>query len=331
MKKILLIAITLSLGIVATAQKSPGKITAGKIKLDCTMDVDLTKGYDYVKVFVLDGQRMMFCHNHNTGQTSIWNLEHGGLPRYEKKWSTGWTNIDIYEYKGNVFLFHQKSKDGLARISKLDYSSIMKGESLGPKVYEKKWSSGWTTTKFFVHNDILYFLHYKKGSGLARLNATTATNTVGTKIYEKTWSKGYTNFAMASYANNFFILYQKGDEGTAVINKLELPKLELAAREGVYSPNLGQEVYRKKWSSGWGNAQFFTLNEEVYLFINKPGNGKVHIEKLKASGDLGPRVYERKWSSGWTNIDIFYENGKPQLMHQKSSSGKTKICEFQLD
>lgn len=305
-------------------------ISSGVIKLDCKVDVKLREGYTYSNVFVLNREKFLFSHNAKTGLTSIWNLKKGGLPVLEKKWSKGWTNIDFYEFNGEVYFFHQKGGTGLARINKLDYRSIMSNKSMGEKVYEGKWSKGWSATKFFVHNDIVYFFHYKKGTGLARLNAATQGGDVGKKIYEKKWSKGYTNFAMTANAQNFFLLYQKGDEGTCVINKVDLPKLESAAKAGLMSPNLGEESYRKKWSKGWSNICFFNLRNDVYMFFNKIKQGNARIEKLNPDGTLGERVYDKKWSSGWSEIDVFYLNGRPQLFHQKASTGQTKICELKF-
>ena len=135
---------------------------------------------------------------------------------------------------------------------------------------------------------------------------------------------------MTNKGDNFYILYQRGDEGTCVINQINLERLETAAKAGLMSPNLGTETYRRKWTSGWDNLTFFHLNGQVYLFLNKPSTGLVHIETLKDDGTLGPRVYERTWTEGWTSIDIFYRKGRPQLMHQKESNGHTKISELKF-
>jgi hypothetical protein len=313
-----------------TASLSAQDLSTGNISLDCKVDVTLGKGNTFSGVFVLKSEKFLFSHNSNSGQTQIWNLEKGGLPVFDKKWSSGWTNFNFYEYKGKMYFFHQKTNDGTARIVEMDYNKIMVGSSMGERVYDKKWSSGWTSTKFFVHNDIVYFLHYKEGSGLARLNAATKGGDVGTKIYEKTWSKGYTNFAMTANGKNFFILYQKGGEGTCVINKVDLPKLESAAKAGLLSPNLGTESYRKKWSSGWSNICFLELNGKTYIFLNKNNGGTARIQELLTDGTLGKRVYDKKWTDGWSEIDVFYKNGSPQLFHQKASTGQTKICELKI-
>jgi hypothetical protein len=294
------------------------------------IDVNLGKGHTFSRVFVLQGQEFLFSHNAITGKTEIWNLKQGGLPVYNKDWSSGWTNFDIYEFKGEVYLFHQKGLEGTARISKLNYDSIMNNQGLGEKVYDEKWSKGWTTTKFFVHNNLVYFFHYKKGSGLARLNAATTGGSVGTKIYEKNWSEGYTNFAMTANENNFFMIYQKGGEGTCVINQIDLKKLQTAAKSGLLTPNLGTETYRQKWSEGWSNICFFNLHNNVYMFFNKKDEGTARIEMLNPDGTLGERVYDSKWSSGWSEIDIYYQNGRPMLFHQKASTGQTKISEITM-
>lgn len=302
----------------------------GEIELINKMDVTLSKGYTYSKVFLLQGQKFLFSHNAKTGQTDIWNLNRGGAAKYSAKWSTGWTNIDFYNYNGDVYLFHEKGGEGTARISKLSYTKIMSNEGIGTKVYEDKWSKGWTTTKFFVHNNIIYLLHYKKDTGLCRLNASTKGGDIGKKIYEKTWSKGYTNFAMTTNGINFYILYQKGGEGTCVINAVNLKKLEVVARVGYKSENLGTESYRKKWSTGWSNICFFNLDNEVYMFLNKSKGGTARIEKLNYNGTPGTRVYDKKWTDGWSEIEIYYQNGKPYLFHQKASTGQVKISQLSL-
>lgn len=334
MKKSFFVLIYFSLIFTISAQditkKTTTNLSSGDFTLDCKVDVNLGEGFTTSKIFMLNNEEFLFSHNSKTGQTSIWNLKKGGNPVYKAKWSEGWTNIEFYQFKSDVYFFHQKTKSGLARINKLDYTSIMSGKDIGPRVFEDTWSEGWTTTKFFVHNDIVYFLHYKKDNGLARLNAATTGGSVGTKIYEKTWSKGYTNFAMTANRDNFYILYQQGGEGNCVINQIDLQKLETAAKAGLLSPNLGTETYRQKWTSGWGNICFFNYNKEVYMFLNKPSEGTARIEKLNPNGTIGDRFYDKKWTSGWTEIDIFYENGKPQLFHQKVGTGQTKICELKL-
>lgn len=327
MKKIISVVL---IAFVCVQLSNAQDLSSESISLDCQVDVTLGKGYTTSKMFVIDDDQFLFCHNSNTGQTSVWNLTQGGEPVLESKWSTGWTNINFYKVGVVVYFFHHKNGTGLTRINKLDYNSIMSGRSMGTKVYEETWSKGWTTTEFFEVNDRVYFLHYKKSSGLIRINAikTTQAHGVGNKIYEKTWSKDYTNFAMTANGDNFFILYQKGDEGTCVINKVNLVKLEAAAEGGLVTPDLGKESYRKKWSAGWDNLMFFTLNDKVYLLHNKPKDGLIRMSELTAEGTLGEKRYEKKWSSGWDRIDIFYKNGNPQLFHQKSSTGKTKICEL---
>lgn len=300
------------------------------ISLYCDVDVTLSKGYSISKIFVLNDDNFLFSHNSSTGKTVIWNLDVGGDPVLTAQWSEGWTNINFYEYDGEVYFFHQKENKGTAYINKLDYGKIMSGKGTGERVYESKWSKGWSATKFFVHNDIIYFFHYKKGTGLARLNASTKGGDLGKRIYEKNWSKGYTNFAMAANSGSFYMLYQKENEGTCVINRVNLPKLEQAVKAGFETPNLGEEAYRKKWSKGWGNISFFNLKNNVYMFHNKPGNGLARISKLNANGTVGEKVYDKYWSEGWTNIDIFYRNRIPRLFHQKSKNGKTKICKLEF-
>lgn len=327
MKKILLMAIVALISLNVNAQ---GNSSDGTIKLNCTIDVNLGKGYNHSQVFILNGQEFLFCHNSGTGLTSVWNLAQGGLPVLNQTWSKGWTNIDFYTYKGEVYFFHQKSGEGTARINKLSYDKIMTNVSMGDKVYEQKWSTGWTKTKFFVHNDIVYLFHYKKESGLARLNAATEGGSVGSKIYEKTWAKGYTSFSFAENDGSMYFLYQNKNDGNCRINKMNLQKLEAAASAGLLSPDLGTVVYTAKWSTGWTDIAFFNLNNKVYMFCHKTGTGLSRIQELNNDGTFGKYVYDATWSGGWSSFDIIYQSGKPSLFHQKKVTGQTKICELSL-
>lgn len=305
--------------------------SSGAIEIDTHVDVTLGKGYTYSRIFVLNEDKFLFSHNSKTGQTDIWNLERGGLPKYSHKWSTGWTNMDFFEYKGEVYFFHQKGDEGTVRMNRLNYYQIMNNEGIGTRVYEDKWSEGWTTTKFFVHNNIIYFLHYKKSSGLARLNASIRGGSMGKRIYEKTWAKGYTNFAMTANDDNFYILYQQGGgEGTCHINHINLSKIETAAKAGLVTPNLGKVTYNKNWSSGWSNICFFNLNKKVYMFANKKKGGTARVKVLNSDGTLGKTVYDKTWSDGWSEVDVFYQYGKPQLFIQKASTGQVKIAELKI-
>ena len=104
---------------------------------------------------------------------------------------------------------------------------------------------------------------------------------------------------MTAKGKDFFFLHQKGAEGTCVINRMNLDKLESAARSGLVSPNLGAEAYRKKWTSGWSNIHFFKINGDVYMFLNKKDEGTARIQKFPYDGTPGEYVYDKKWSAGW--------------------------------
>ncbi len=90
---------------------SAQNIKDGQMTLDCKVDVTLGSGYTTSKVFVMDTEKFLFSHNSKTGQTAVWNLNKGGKPVLEAKWSAGWTNIEFYEFQGVVYFFHQKGGD----------------------------------------------------------------------------------------------------------------------------------------------------------------------------------------------------------------------------
>ncbi len=326
----LLAVFMLSLGVRPVYSQDFKALKSDKLELKEVMDVNLSKGYTYAEAFVLNGETFVFCHNKDTGLTSVWNLKKGGAPVFQKTWSKGWSNMNFFKMFGRVYFFHQKGNDGLARLVAMDYDKLMAGESMGEKVKEENWSSGWTATKFFVRNNIAYFFHYKKDSGLARLNGTATAGEFGKKIYEKTWKKDYDNFSLIEQGLNIFLLYQQSSTGLTKINKINKSKIQDAVRGGLETADLGTVVYDKDWSSGWTDTFFFTLGDAAYLFHYKSGTGLVRIDQLSEGGDTLTQVYEGNWTTGWSNFAIFYNDDKPYLFGQKKSTGRTAINEIRL-
>ncbi len=328
MKKILSIVLLTVFTISAFGQHSASASTS-KVRIDCKKKVKMPYMYNHVKVFTLNGEKFVFTHHDGTGQTKISPLESSGFVGYQKKWSTGWTNIDIFEYKGKTYLFHLKRKTGFVRISELNYADIKSGKRLGPKIFEANWSGGWSTTDFFVHKGKLFFYHYKNSTGRVRINVSTKAGDFGKRVFEAVWSKDWNNFDALVTHNNVMVINQKLSNGDCAIKDLNTNALISAYHRGSKTNNIGPDTYRKHWDAGWSHVQLFEYKGVKYLLAAKLQLGEVKIHKLNR-GKVGPTVYEGNWGLALSAIDVYKSNGKPHVVRQNNITKRLEICEIKL-
>ena len=88
---------------------------------------------------------------------------------------------------------------------------------------------------------------------------------------------------------------------------------------------VGPMTEARDWSSGWTQAEPFTVGGSTFLFLLKEGNGHVHIHQLLPNGTVGPEVERHDWSSGWTTVSFFQTGGKTFLFLLKEGDGTVHI------
>lgn len=79
-------------------------------------------------------------------------------------------------------------------------------------------------------------------------------------------------------------------------------------------------VQEEDWSSGWSEAEFFTVDDNQYLFLLKESDGTVHINEVDSDGIIGDIVYSDNWTSGWDDVSFYYDDIYTYLVLYKSSN-----------
>lgn len=315
----------MTFSIVITGQSK----VSNTVRIDCKKKISMPFMYNHVKIFKLNGEKFVFCHHDATGETKISPLDNNSFIGYQKKWSKGWTNIDIFEYKGKTYLFHQKSQSGLARISELNYDDIKSGKRLGPKIYESKWTGGWTTTKFFDYQGKLFFFHLKEYNGQVRINVSEKAGDMGKRVYESTWSKGWTDFGVARTSSGITMINQKFDNGDCAIKELNTSALISAYNKGTKTKDIGKDTFREMTAAAWSHTQLFTHGGNLYLLKAQLQLGNVQIYAI-THGKIGKKVYEGNWGLALSAVDIYIDNKKPYLVRQKNLTKKLEFCEIEF-
>lgn len=301
-----------------------------QLTLRTELEGNINRGFTHIRAFTMNRVPYIFCHNTRTGDTSIWNLEAGGDAVYSDKWSSGWTNFDFYTIDGNTYFFHQKTGDGLARINRLAPTSFAQ-KNMGTKVFEDKWSAGWTSTKYFVHKELTYFFHYKKSDGTNRLNAGSNPQNVGSRIHGGTYTSGYDDFSFAIHNGFFYTLSRTNESGRLRLNRHPMAAIEAAANNGTNLDRfIGDSMNSERGSAGHGAIALFTLRNRLFMFNYAAATGKLQIHEINADGQMGRLMLEQTWARDWTNFDIVYMNNRVYLYGYKSGDGRMILTELRL-
>ena len=245
------------------------------------------------------------------------------------EWSEGWTNSEFFTINNQTYLFLLKQKEMTDAGKNVHIQKMKSDGTVGPRVKDYKWSAGWTNSEFFTINNQTYlFLLKQKGYSDSDKNVhihkMNSDGTVGKRVKDYKWSEGWAKSEFFTINNQtyLFLLKQKG------YSKSEK---NVHIHEMNSDGTVGKRVKDYKWSEGWTNSEFLTINNQTYLFLLKQkgyskSDKNVHIHKMNSDGTVGPRVKDYKWSEGWTNSEFLTINNQTYLflLKQKGYSDSNR-------
>jgi hypothetical protein len=207
--------------------------------------------------------------------------------------------------------------------------TLISCSGVGKRVVDYKWGKGWINTEFFtVNNQTYLFLLKQKGlSGsdkTVHIHKMNSDGKVGKRVVDYKWGEGWTNTEFFTVNNQtyLFLLKQKGLSGSD--KTVHIHKMNSDGK-------VGERVVDYKWGEGWTNTEFYTFENETYLFISKQkglsaSKKNVHIHKMNNNGKVGRRIADYKWTEGWTNTEFFKRGNNTYLflLKQKGLSGSKK-------
>lgn len=99
------------------------------------------------------------------------------------------------------------------------------------------------------------------------------------------------------------------------------------------NPNglVGARVDQRVWTSGWTQAEYFSVGSQLFLFLLKKRNGLVHIHRVNADGSVGERVQKYDWSEGWTSVSFYQIAGRTFLFLLKHENGWVHVHQMNAD
>ena len=115
-----------------------------------------------------------------------------------------------------------KAKDGTVHIHRIETDG-----TVGEKIAQRDWSSGWTTGLFYQENGNPYMFFLKSWPPLPYGDPTAAARvqvlpdgTVGATLDRYQWTAGWTTAVVYRVAARPYVFLLKKDEGTARVRRI---------------------------------------------------------------------------------------------------------------
>jgi hypothetical protein len=264
---------------------------------------------------------------------------------FTKSWSEGWTTAKFYRAGNFLFLFLLKEQGFDAENNNVHIHRVLDSGDIGEKLFEKRWTEGWTHAQFYsVGARLFLFLLKVTGTGKDEKNVhiheVKDNGDIGEKLFTDNWTEGWTTAELYTINNSTFLFLLKeigagGDGKNVHIHKVEV------------TGEIGDRLSSLDWSAGWSTARFFEAEGRNYLFLLKASNGEVHIHNIQEKGKVGELVcaYDRDpgytkefgtgsmaprgpvpWTSGWSHVCAFKMQDKSYLfcLKQQLSDNQEK-------
>lgn len=237
-------------------------------------------------------------------------------------WSKGWSTVKFFPTPNGQFVLLGK-ENGTGRAgTNTNIHPVNADGTLGKRVYEKRWSDGWTSTEIITTGGQTYMMRLKRlGNGSSGFNVhidrINADGTVGTRVRSYKWSEGWSTVRVFMVGGKPYLFLLK-ENGTGRSGKNA--HIHPINADGT----IGQRIYERKWSEGWTEGLFYRCGSETFFMRLKArgfgdSGNNVHINRVNADGTIGARVRSYKWTEGWTNARAFQLRGKTYLSLLKQS------------
>jgi hypothetical protein len=186
--------------------------------------VDVTPGFDIMKIVRLSGEAHLLRYNSSNGWIHVRELDDDGSwgsTVYEKYWKKGFTTFEFYQTgSGDQYLLRYKAADGHANI--LRFPPSIAGLEQTVEVLDQTWKTGWKTMRFFRTTEGTFNFRYNPTSGDVRIQKIRQNGTFGTEAYtqdgfwlKETTSSGTFDWDTTGWTSIEF--YQAKDAGVPAI------------------------------------------------------------------------------------------------------------------
>ena len=228
----------------------------------------------------------------------------------DEKFDSNLTSCEYFQLGGigDAFCLVLNATSGLMQVSLVHDDGVT-----AHAIQHKRWSTGWSSAKFFTINQKTYLILLKAGDGSVHIHALDPTGAVGQQIADYSWSSGWTSVEFFTIGDTTYLMLLKQSDGSVHIHEMK--------SDGT----VGQKIYDRNWSTGWTTTKFYQVGESHFLFLLKKDSGLVHVHNVNTDGTIGAKIQTLNWTTGWTTADFYGSPANPLVFLLKSSDGTAHI------
>jgi len=230
-----------------------------------------SEGWSSTEFYTIAGQTYMMRlkerRNGNAGyNVQINRINRNGTVGSRIKtydWSEGWTKVRTYSIADKTYLFLLK-EHGTGRSGHNVHIHFFNDDgTIGRRIFERKWTSGWTSAEFFKNGNQAFLMRlkargYDEPGFNVHIDRVNSDGTLGRRVKSYAWSEGWTNIKFFQLRGKpYLILLKKEGYGSSGKNLRIHPMNE--------DGSLGECVHEEKISEGWTTLEPFDVRGQQFM------------------------------------------------------------------
>lgn len=178
-------------------------------------------------------------------------------------WSEGWTKVRTYSIADKTYLFLLKEHGTGRSGHNVHIHYFNEDGTIGRRIYERKWSSGWTSAEFYKNGNQAFLMRlkargYDEPGFNVHIDRVNSDGTLGRRVKSYTWSEGWTNIKFFQLRGKPYLILLK-KEGYARSGK------NLRIHPMNVDGSLGECLYEEKISEGWTTLEPFDVRGQQFI------------------------------------------------------------------
>ena len=185
-------------------------------------------------------------------------------------WTEGWTKARTYSVNGKHYLFILK-EHGTGRSGHNAHIHVLNIDgTIGRRIYQRKWSSGWSSAEFYSIGNKTFFMRLKeKGNGDSGYNVhidrVNVDGTIGSRVKSYGWSQGWTSVRLFQLRGKTYLtLLKKKGYGASGKNYHIHPMNS--------DGSIGKRIFEMKGLEGWEFMEPYNVGGRQFILRARPSS-----------------------------------------------------------
>jgi hypothetical protein len=313
-----------------------------------------TQGWSVAQVFnAQNGPRLLLLKS--SGYDSAGNNVHvhdvagdgaiAAAPRFQDRWTEGWTTARVYGAINQRFLFLMKAVGYGSDGNNVHIHSLDADGDVGPQLFGKRWTAMWTDARFYERGGQTFVVLLKAvgvsstGHNL-HIDAVAANGDIlGPAIDSHLVRYGFTGACTFDAGAHTYLLLMSSSSGAVVVHHLRDDGFlgnqvhawdRKASYTNAYDSGSMSPDGPTPWTTGWSDIEAETVDGVTYLFAIKrelTGNQEKRAKILRVAPmvSIGPMVIPSTGRNFTFQMTLVGDNANYQAVANGVARGLQKL------